>query len=76
MSQATEKILGDLRDRFKDRRIECILMPNDPQPIKPGARGTCYGVDGMGQLLMRWDDGRSLSLIPGIDKFKVISYAL
>jgi hypothetical protein len=29
-------------------------------------------VDGMGHLVMEWDSGRTLSLIPGVDEYEVL----
>ena len=53
-------------------RICCDNMPDDPQPIEPGTLGTVRGVDDAGQVMMKWDNGRSLSLIPGVDCFHVV----
>ena len=54
-------------------RIELINMPEDPRPIAPGTRGNVQGVDGAGQILMKWDNGRTLSLIPGVDCFRKLT---
>lgn len=54
-------------------RLELISMDNDPRPIPPGTRGTVLGVDDAGQILMHWDNGRSLSLIPGEDVFRKLT---
>ena len=48
-------------------------MPDDPQPIPPGTEGEVTGCDDAGQLQMSWSNGRSLSLLPGVDDFTVIS---
>ena len=56
----------------KGTRIELIQMGNDPRPVPPGTRGTVVYVDDMGQIGMQWDNGRSLSLIPGEDSFRVL----
>lgn len=53
-------------------RIMLDNMPNDPCPIESGTCGTVRGVDDAGYLLMAWDNGRSLSLIPLVDQFHVI----
>jgi len=48
-------------------RLELISM-NDPySPVEPGTRGTVAYVDDIGSIGMKWDNGRSLSLIPGED---------
>ncbi len=53
-------------------RICCDDMPDDPRPIAPGTLGTVRGVDDAGQVMVAWDDGRSLSLIPGVDSFHIV----
>lgn len=61
-----------MESNYQGKRIKLIEMPKDPRPIEPGTEGTCYMVDGLGNLLMKWDNGRTLNLIPGVDKFEVI----
>ena len=53
-------------------RICCDCMPDDPRPIEPGTLGTIVAVDDAGQVMMKWDNGRSLSLLPGVDSFHVV----
>jgi len=52
-------------------RLELIEMDDPYFCPKPGDLGTVQGVDDMGQIMMRWDNGSSLSLVPGYDKFKI-----
>ncbi len=58
-------------------RIRLIAMPDDPNPIPAGATGTVLSVtDGpLGQIVVAWDNSsRSLSLVPGVDRFEVIGH--
>lgn len=51
-------------------RIELQFM-NDPYaPVPPGTRGSVDFVDDLGQVHMKWDNGRTLALIPGEDSFR------
>jgi len=68
----TQEEVTRAEERYNGKRIELIEMPEDPHPVEPGTKGTCEMVDGLGQLIIKWDNGRTLSLIPGVDKFKIV----
>ena len=51
-------------------RVELIHMDDPWTNLKPGDIGTVVGVDDLGQVMMKWDRGSTLSLIPGEDKFR------
>ena len=54
-------------------RIELISM-NDPyDPVPSGTRGTVKHVDDEGQLHMKWDNGRTLAAVPGVDSFRKLT---
>ncbi len=57
-------------------RICCDGMSDDPHPIEPGTLGTVRGVDDAGSVMMKWDNGRSLSLVPGVDSFHIVQQKL
>lgn len=50
-------------------RIRLIYM-NDNYAVPKGTIGTVDYVDDLGQIQMNWDNGSSLALIYGIDKFE------
>ena len=53
-------------------RIELVDLCNDEPGMEPGLCGTVIGVDDQPSLLMKWDNGRSLSLFPEEDSFRVV----
>ena len=53
-------------------RIELVSMPNDPDALPPGTRGTVTGGNG-GQIRVKWDNGRSLMLLPDADTWSVLT---
>ncbi len=44
----------------------------DEQGMPGGLKGTVTFVDDAGQIHVRWENGRSLALIPGVDSFHKI----
>ena len=53
-------------------QIRLISMDDKFSKLKEGDEGTCMGVDGIGNILMKWNDGSTLNLIPGIDHYTVL----
>lgn len=53
-------------------RIQLDSLCTDEKDMPSGLCGTVIGVDDQPSLLMKWDNGRSLSLLPFEDSFTVI----
>lgn len=53
------------------KRVELVRMTNDPHPIEEGTYGTITHVGG-GVINVDWDNGRTLGLIEGEDKYIVL----
>ena len=54
-------------------RIQLDHMEDPWAPVPPGTRGTVQFVDDIGQIGMKWDNGRTLSLVPGEDSFRKLT---
>ena len=63
-----EQIAALQRQYPRGTKVELLGM-DDPQAPPTGTMGVVMGVDDAGQLLVRWETGSSLSLIPGVDSF-------
>jgi hypothetical protein len=67
MRMIGEKRLSALREEFpRGTRVELLQM-NDIQAPPAGTKGTVYGVDDSGSLLVHWDNGSGLNVIYGED---------
>lgn len=57
-------------------RIRLIEMGDDPDPVASGTEGVIIGFSdsrGLEQIVVKWDSGRSLNLLPGTDRFTVVT---
>ena len=64
--------IAALRERYPHGTKVKLLAMDDPQAPPMGTMGEILGVDDAGQLLVRWATGSSLSLIPGVDSFRIV----
>ena len=53
-------------------RIELSAIEEPYAPLPSGLRGTVLQVDDTGRIHMEWDNGRTLSLIPNADSFRLL----
>ena len=52
-------------------KVELLAM-EDVQAPPVGTIGEVIHVDDIGQLVMQWESGSGLNLIPGVDKFRKV----
>ena len=52
-------------------RVRLVRM-DDVQAPPIGTEGTVYGVDDLGSLLVKWDNGSSLNVVYGVDIVEAI----
>ena len=64
--------LQRLRETFpKGARVELVQM-DDFQAPPIGTQGTVIGVDDIGSIMVRWDNGSGLSVAWGVDSCRRI----
>lgn len=54
-------------------RVMLLHMKDPYSPVEDGMRGSVDFVDDIGQIFMRWDNGRTLPLVPGEDTFRKLT---
>lgn len=55
-------------------KVELLSM-DDQQAPPVGTIGEVIAVDDIGQLVMKWQNGSGLNLIPGVDSFRKVGEA-
>lgn len=63
-----EKV-AKLREQYPKGTRICLEAMDGEVGMPNGVEGTVRYVDDAGQIGVSWDNGRSLSLIPGVDLF-------
>ena len=53
-------------------RVELIHM-DDNWAVPSGTRGEVVRTDDAGQIHMQWDNGRTLAIVPQVDKFRKLT---
>ena len=59
------------RTYLKGTKVRLLAM-DDIQAPPAGTKGEVRGVDDAGSILVSWENGSSLSLIPGMDAFEIL----
>ncbi len=71
MSFPSREQVASIRKNYPlGTRVMLNNMDDPYSPVESGTRGTVRYVDDCGQLGVAWDNGRSLSLVPGVDSYR------
>lgn len=62
----------ETKDRFHPGMKIRLLEMDDRQAPPPGTEGTVTGVDDIGSVMVTWDTGSHLNLMPDIDRYEII----
>ena len=67
-----DKVMA-IRNRYpRGARVELLQM-DDPQAPPIGTKGTVFGVDDTGSIMVIWDNGSGLNVIYGVDRIGIVS---
>lgn len=53
-------------------RIRLISTTDPHTRLRPGDQGTVTDIDPTGTVMVRWDSGSTLGMLPGIDEFDIL----
>lgn len=68
----SRETLSRLKQEYpRGTRVELLEM-KDPQAPPVGTRGTVIGVDAIGSIMVRWDNGSGLNVLYGEDSCKIV----
>ena len=72
MNFPDRKIVERLRNQYPKGSREVLDRMEDFQAPPIGTKGTVIGVDDIGSIMVRWDNGSSLSVAYGEDSCHII----
>lgn len=61
------KIFNNLKTIYPVGTKVRLVKMDDPHPVPKGTLGTVIGVDDIGSLLVKWENGSCLNVLYGID---------
>lgn len=57
---------------MQNKRVRLIRMEDPYTDLKEGDEGVIRGQDDLGNILVKWDNGSTLSLVPDIDEYEIL----
>lgn len=69
----SKEMINQLKEKYPiGTRVKLIEMEDDQAP-PIGTLGTVYGIDDIGSILVKWDNGSTLNVIFRVDKVEKVS---
>lgn len=61
--------IESLRKHYPNGTKICLDVMDGETQMPSGLRGEVFSVDDMGQIHVQWENGSTLALLPGVDRF-------
>lgn len=72
--EAEKRFTERIKETYPPGTRLVLLSMEDPySPIPSRTKGTVVHVDDQAQIHMKWDNGRTLALVPGEDSFRKLT---
>ena len=72
--EAELRFVQRMKDNYPPGTRIMLLSMDDPYaPVPKGTKGTVVHVDDATQIHMKWDNGRTLAIVPGEDSFRKLT---
>lgn len=72
--EAERRFVQRMKDNYPPgTRIMLFSMDDPYAPVPKGTKGTVVHVDDAAQIHMKWDNGRTLAIVPGEDSFRKLT---
>lgn len=68
-----EKEVLKLKQKYPPGTRLLLNHMDDKWAVPPGSRGTVVHIDDGGHIHVKWDNGRSLSIVPEADDFRKLT---
>ena len=65
-------LYADFGKTLIGKKVQLILCTDEFTALTPGTQGVINFVDDTGTVFVNWENGSTLGLIPGIDKWKYL----
>lgn len=72
MKRVSKERLAQLRKQHPSGARVQLLCMCDVQAPPVGTKGTVWGVDDTGSIMVQWDNGSHLNVVYGVDSCEVI----
>lgn len=72
--EAEKRFTERIKETYPPGTRLVLLSMDDPYALIPsGTKGTVVHVDDQAQIHMKWDNGRTLAIVPGEDSFRKLT---
>lgn len=72
MKFSSKADLERLRRTYPQGTKVRLVSMDDAQAPPVGTKGEILGIDDVGNILVSWENGSSLNLIPDVDEFSIL----